>query len=110
MTPILQLNNVVFTYPGALEPAIKIEYLGLEQGKTLALIGSSGAGKTTVLRLVAGLQDLQTGSITLEGVELNGVAPDKRGIGLVFQNPMLFPFLNTIENVGFGLRTNKSLK
>ena len=110
MTPILQLNNVVFTYPGALEPAIKIEYLELEQGKTLVLMGSSGAGKTTALRLIAGLQDSQSGSITLDGVVLTGVAPEKRGIGLVFQNPMLFPFLNTIENVGFGLRANKALK
>ena len=108
--PILELQDISFTYPGEPSPAIQLDTLKLESGETLALIGSSGGGKTTVLRLISGLQRVQSGSIRLDGNEIGHLPPEERGIGLVFQNPMLFPFLNTVENVGFGIRSSRKLK
>jgi putative spermidine/putrescine transport system ATP-binding protein len=108
--PILELQDISFTYPGEPTPAIQLVSLKLESGETLALIGSSGGGKTTVLRLISGLQRVHTGSIRLDGNEIGHLPPEERGIGLVFQSPMLFPFLNTVENVGFGIRSSRKLK
>jgi putative spermidine/putrescine transport system ATP-binding protein len=109
-TPILELQDISFTYPGARSPAIQLNNLKLKLGETLALIGSSGGGKTTVLRLISGLQRVQSGSIRLDGNEIGHLPPQERGMGLVFQTPLLFPFLNTVENVGFGIRSNRELK
>ena len=109
-TPILELQDISFTYPGAPKPAIELNNLKLEFGETLALIGSSGGGKTTVLRLISGLQRVQCGSIRLDGNEIGHLPPAERGIGLVFQTPMLFPFLNSVDNVAFGIRGSRRSK
>jgi len=80
-----------------------------EAGKVTCLLGPSGCGKTTLLRLAAGLEIIQQGRIQLRGVGVadgsNGlcVAPEKRGIGLMFQDYALFPHLNVFDNIAFGL-------
>lgn len=78
--------------------------LCVDQGDLAAILGQSGCGKTTLLRIIAGLLEPDTGSITLAGRDLKDVAPQHRRVCLVPQEGALFPHLNVVENVGFGLR------
>jgi len=78
--------------------------LTVEAGEVVALLGPNGAGKTTALRALAGLTDLDDGHITLAGVRLDGEPPERRRIGVVFQDYLLFPHLTALDNVAFGPR------
>jgi spermidine/putrescine ABC transporter ATP-binding subunit len=78
--------------------------LGVEEGECLTLLGPSGCGKTTTLRLVAGFIEPTTGRVLIEGEDVTGLPPQRRAIGMVFQDYALFPHLTVAENVGFGLR------
>ena len=78
--------------------------LEVETGQTLAVLGPSGCGKTTLLRVVAGLQTLDSGRVILDGDDLAGVPPYLRRIGLMFQENVLFPHKDVAGNIGFGLR------
>ncbi len=73
-------------------------------GERAALLGSSGSGKTTLLRLLAGLDRADSGRILLDGREITALAPEKRDIGVIFQEQALFPALDVLDNVTFGLR------
>lgn len=85
--------------------------LDVAPGEAVAVLGPNGAGKTTLLRALAGLQTLDSGRVTLDGTVLDDpgretlVAPERRPIGMVFQDGLLFPHLSVLENVAFGLRT-----
>jgi ABC-type sulfate/molybdate transport systems ATPase subunit len=87
--------------------------LDVDRGKTLMLVGENGCGKTTLLNLVAGLDDPDEGKIALEGRILFdsasriNIPPETRGIGYVFQSYALFPHMSVYDNVAFGLRTRK---
>ncbi len=70
----------------------------------MSILGPSGAGKTTILKAVAGLIEPVRGDIRLDGKSLAGVPPDKRNTIMVFQKPLLFPFMNVEQNIAFGLR------
>ncbi|MDQ6725466.1 MAG: ABC transporter ATP-binding protein [Actinomycetota bacterium] len=82
----------------------------IEAGTTTAVVGPNGAGKTTLLRALAGLRALSGGRITLDGVVLDDAAegtyvpPERRPVGVVFQDNLLFPHLDALDNVAFGLR------
>ncbi len=76
------------------------------EGEFFSLLGPSGCGKTTTLRCIAGFERVDSGAIWLDGRRLDSVPAHKRGIGLVFQTPALFPHLSVAENVAFGLRTH----
>jgi ABC-type Fe3+/spermidine/putrescine transport system ATPase subunit len=78
--------------------------LEVQRGEFLSLIGPSGCGKTTTLRLIAGLEEPDSGQIVIKGEPMEGMPPYERGLGLVFQSFALFPHLNTLQNVEFGLR------
>ncbi|PWG61813.1 ABC transporter ATP-binding protein [Spiribacter halobius] len=78
--------------------------LGIENGEFLAIMGSSGCGKTTLLRMIAGLETPSAGSIRIAGKPMNGVSACDREAPLVWQSLALFPFLTVVENVEFGLR------
>lgn len=78
--------------------------LDLATGETLALLGRSGSGKTTVLKAIAGLVEIDSGTITLDGADLTSIPPHRRNIGLVFQDFALFPHLDVGDNVAYGLR------
>lgn len=99
---MLRVTDLTVHY-GDLVAADGVE-LELARGETLALLGRSGSGKTTVLRAIAGLVPVASGSITLDEVELDPIPAHQRGIGLVFQDFALFPHLDVGDNVAYGLR------
>ena len=77
--------------------------LEVPAGELLALIGASGSGKTTTLRMVAGYDTPDAGTITLDGKDITRLPPQKRNFGMVFQHYALFPHMSVEENVAFGL-------
>ena len=81
--------------------------LEIKKGELLSLLGSSGCGKTTTLRIVSGFLKQREGSVFLEGKEISKTHPSERGFGYVFQNYALFPHLKVEENVSFGLKQRK---
>lgn len=76
----------------------------VEDGKFFSILGPSGCGKTTLLRMIAGFYKPDGGTILFAGKNMDGVAPNKRPVNLVFQNLALFPMMNVHENIAFGLR------
>ena len=81
--------------------------LKVEEGELVTLLGPSGCGKSTLLRCLAGLETLTGGSVEVNGRDLTGVAPNRRNIGMVFQQYSLFPNMNVEENTAFGLKLQK---
>lgn len=81
--------------------------LDVEPGEFVTMLGPSGSGKTTTLNLIAGFLDPDAGRIELDGGELSGIAPHKRGLGMVFQQYALFPHMTIRENVAYPLRVRK---
>ena len=71
------------------------------------MLGSSGCGKTTTLRIIAGLEQPDAGSVWLDGREVTGLEPNQRDVNTVFQNYALFPHMNVAENIGYGLKLKK---
>lgn len=78
--------------------------LSFIKGELFCLLGPSGCGKTTILKIVAGLLEHDGGKVILEGQDITNLPPQKRNVGLVFQNYALFPNMNVFENVAYGLR------
>ena len=78
--------------------------LEVADGEMVSILGPSGAGKTTLLKAVAGLIKPAAGDICIDGRSLADVAPEKRDAVMVFQKPLLFPFMNVGQNIAFGLR------
>lgn len=81
--------------------------LEVQEGELFVLLGASGSGKSTILRLIAGLAHPETGSVELNGKDVTSLPPQERGIGFVFQNYSLFRHMNVAENVEFGLKVRK---
>ncbi len=76
-------------------------------GEFFSLLGPSGSGKTTTLMMVAGFAGIDAGSLLVDGQDLSGVPPERRGFGMVFQNYAIFPHLDVFENVAFPLRARR---
>ncbi|MBO9685979.1 MAG: ABC transporter ATP-binding protein [Mitsuaria chitosanitabida] len=104
----LALEDVHVRYPGAQTPVLRGLSLSLPLGGIACLLGPSGCGKSTALRAIAGFEPLSAGRIALDGRTLSTasaqIAPEHRGVGLLFQEIALFPHLDAAANVGFGLR------
>jgi iron(III) transport system ATP-binding protein len=104
----VQLNNISFGYKNAKELAIHNVNLTIDQGEFVSILGRSGSGKSTILRLIAGLEIPSSGSISINGRTMTNdtdfVQPEKRGVGMVFQDYALFPHMTVADNIKFGLK------
>ena len=108
----LEVQNIIKRFSGSPYSAVNNISFELSENEILALVGPSGCGKTTTLRLIAGLERLDSGLIRLNdrivASESVFIPPEKRGVGMVFQDHALFPHLTVFENVAFGLRGQKT--
>ena len=84
--------------------------LDIPSGEFIVLVGPSGCGKTTLLRTIAGLEEITAGTIALGGRDIHDARPRDRNIAMVFQNYALYPFLTVFENIAFGLRARRTPK
>ncbi|MCL2006579.1 MAG: ABC transporter ATP-binding protein [Treponema sp.] len=82
--------------------------LSVNEGEFITILGSSGCGKTTLLRIIAGLEDIDEGSLYLNGMEVSKTEPNKRNVPMVFQNYALFPHMNVESNIGYSLRLRRT--
>jgi len=102
----VNLINLTKTF-GNLHQAVKSLNLDIKPGELVSLLGESGCGKTTTLRMIAGLVRPNSGSILFDGVDITDTPTEKRPVGMVFQKSLLFPHMSIAENVGFGLKMQK---
>jgi multiple sugar transport system ATP-binding protein len=91
-------------YPGAERPAVNALDLAIRDGEFVVMVGPSGCGKTTALRMLAGLEEIDEGSIRIDGKDMVGVPSRERDIAMVFQNYALYPSKTVGENMGFALK------
>jgi ABC-type sugar transport system ATPase subunit len=89
------------------EEVVKDLNFSLPENKTLSILGKSGCGKTTMLKIISGLVDPDHGEILINGQNIKDKAPEKRNIVYLYQEDLLFPHLNIFENIAFGLRLRK---
>jgi ABC-type Fe3+/spermidine/putrescine transport system ATPase subunit len=85
-------------------PAVCGASLSVSEGELLAVLGPSGCGKTTLLRIAGGYEPCDSGMVRIHGGDVTRLAPEKRNVGMVFQNYALFPHMSVFENIEFGLR------
>ncbi|WP_371373780.1 ABC transporter ATP-binding protein [Sporomusa aerivorans] len=100
------LKNVYKRYAGGIT-AVNDFSLKIEDGEFVVLVGSSGCGKSTTLRMIAGLEEISAGEIYIGGRQINNVPPKDRDIAMVFQNYALYPHMTVFENMAFGLKYRK---
>lgn len=98
----LRLQNIAAAY-GA-QPVLEDVTLDVRAGELVALLGRSGCGKTTLLKIVAGLLEPSRGEVFFGEENFTHVPAARRGVGVVFQKPLLFPYLNVFDNIAFGLK------
>ncbi|MBP8919609.1 MAG: ABC transporter ATP-binding protein [Micropruina sp.] len=103
--PAAQFVNITQTFGDLV--AVDDISLDIEHGKLTTLLGPSGCGKTTSLRMLAGFSKPTSGSIFIEGEDCTGLPPEKRGLGMVFQQYALFPHMSVRDNVAYGLKLRK---
>ena len=102
---VVSLRDIVVEFDG--QRILDGLNLDIHDKEFVTLLGSSGCGKTTTLRLIAGFLEPNAGKVLLKGEDITGVPPYKRPVNTVFQKYALFPHLNVFENVAFGLRLKK---
>lgn len=106
---MIQLNNISFRYKRGKEDTLKNVGFNLEEGKVLAVIGPSGGGKSTLLRVISGLELPHQGQILIDKKDMTGVKPEHRTVGMLFQDYALFPHMTVEKNIAFGLtKKNKN--
>ena len=89
------------------ETVLKEISLSIGKGEFITLLGSSGCGKTTTLRIIAGLETPDSGQVFLDGKDVTDLAPEARDVNTVFQNYALFPHMTVADNIGYGLKLKK---
>ena len=102
----LELKNIRKGFSDE-EEVLKGISLAIEKGEFITLLGSSGCGKTTTLRIIAGLEMPDAGQVFLDGKDVTALNPEDRDVNTVFQNYALFPHMNVADNIGYGLRLKK---
>jgi len=104
------LENVTKIYPGSPRPAVNAIDLDIADREFIVLVGPSGCGKSTTLRMVAGLEEITTGTVKIGDRVVNAVPPKDRDIAMVFQNYALYPHMSVYDNMAFGLKMRKFAK
>lgn len=107
-TPILELQDIKKNFDTT--EVLRGINLSVEAGEFITILGASGCGKTTTLRIIAGLEEADEGSVFLSGEEVTDLEPNKRNINTVFQNYALFPHMTVEANIGYGLKIKKTAK
>jgi len=104
----IDIKKISFKYKNAKIDTLKNINFGIEKGEILSILGESGGGKSTILRIIAGLETPSEGSLVIDNRILfdrnTFILPEKRGVGMVFQDYALFPHMTVEENIMFGLR------
>lgn len=102
----LDLSGVNKVYGGVVH-AVKDLDLRIEKGEIVALLGSSGCGKTSTLRMIAGFESVSSGSISLDGARIDALPPARRGVAMAFEGYSLYPPLTLYENIAFALKRER---
>lgn len=105
----VQLQELTKVYPGAIRAVDRID-LTIADREFVVLVGPSGCGKTTTLRMIAGLEEITSGTIRIGGRVVNDLAPKDRDVAMVFQNYALYPHMTVYKNMAFGLKLRKRPK
>ena len=103
MTEIIRIQDVSKTFKGNVR-AVDDVTLHIEEGEFLTILGPSGCGKTTTLRMLAGFEYPDRGRIHLTGIDITEVPPYRRPVNMMFQDFALFPHMNVVQNIGYGLK------
>jgi len=106
---LLNINNVDKIYGTADSGiyAVKGLSMAVDRGEIVSLLGSSGCGKTSTLRMIAGFEDITQGSISIAGKTINNLAPVKRNVAMAFEGYSLYPPLTIGDNIAFALKATK---
>lgn len=104
---MLQLKNISKSFDGV--EVLKNINLEIEKGEIVSILGPSGGGKTTLLNIILGLIDVESGNIIYDGEDLTRTPMEDRGFNIVFQDYALFPHLNAYKNICYGLRNNPNI-
>ena len=102
MSPIVRIRNVTRSFGDVV--AVDDLSLDIDRGELFCLLGASGCGKTTLLRMLAGFERVDSGSIEIDGVDMAAVPPAARPVNIMFQNYALFPHMSVADNIAYGLR------
>ena len=105
----LELKNIKKSFQEG-EDVLESICLTAKKGEFVTLLGSSGCGKTTTLRIIAGLEQPDSGHVFLDGKDVTSLEPNQRNVNTVFQNYALFPHMNVADNIGYGLKLKKTSK
>lgn len=105
----LEISHVNKTYPRAAEPCVKDLSLQAEKGEIVAILGESGCGKTTLLKIVAGLEQQEQGSVCIDGEDMGKKKAENRPISMVFQKALLFGNMTVAKNINFAPRVNRTM-
>ena len=100
--PYLVLKDINKIYPNGFH-AVHDFNLEIEKGEFIVFVGSSGCGKSTTLRMIAGLEDISKGDFLIDGQRANEKGPRDRGVAMVFQSYALYPQMTVYDNLAFGL-------
>ena len=105
MENYLEIKNIYKSFGS--QKVLRGISLNVGEGEFVSILGASGSGKTTILRIIAGLEQPDSGTVTLAGRDITNLPPEKRQIGMIFQNYALFEHMTVEENIGYSLKLRR---